>query len=525
MQETKISLDVYRDPWVDANFVDGHKERLSLHDCIVKAKDIKSLYIADAKFALDHAVPYTMLTLILARVFMPNQDNKLEMLETDSFDIDKIDAYIADCEKNGISFDVFDEHRPFLQNSDYQKFLESKPKSKTVGMLEPLMVSGNNTVFYHNRQYNTNGQPVQDTLRMTPSQFIVSVARNYMYHNGSGQSCATGYAPANPPLHCIIHGRNLYETLIISIPRNLCGVPLWERRFDMTVPEITERYGHLDYISAAFLPTVSIRFAETEDGKVKSIWYSGNIYKERDKEKPNEFADMFKVKSETAMNMLFLKSNKKTTEDGAAEYYPAGMNQTADITTTKMQIMQSFDKTGDPGFMESAIEEGLIGTNFQFVIYGGLLTATGIEPFGTVFDIPIPAVLLKPEVTVQVKRIVKYVEIAASQLHKALHDMEREISMGNQLKESGTIRTIVRHFSEYACDELVPNENLHGTWIEQIIKEPTDKKVINICEDICFKAREAFYSYRTNDIRVSSKYAVTLNKSLKGLLQGETVDD
>ncbi len=520
-EEIKLRLDVYRSPWIDANFVDGHRERLSLRDCIVKAKEIKSLFIADAKFALDNSVPYTILTLIIARVFMPSQDDKIEMLEADGFDIERIDAYISDCEKSGISFDVFDEHRPFMQDADYKRFLDSKSKSKTVGMIEPLMVSGNNTVFYHNRSFNTNGRwSAQDTLRMSPPQFIASVARNYMYHNASGQSCGTGYTPSNPPLHCIIHGRNLYETLIISIPRNLCGVPLWERRYDMTVPEIVERYGHLDYISAAFLPTVSIRFAETEDGKVKSIWYYGNVYKEKDKEKPKYFTDMFRVKSETAMNALFLKSNKAAAEGEDAVYYPVGMNQTADVTATKMQIMQSFDKTGDEDFIESAIEEGLLGTNFQFVIYGGLLTQQGVEPFGTVFDIPIPAILLKPQVSTQVRKLISYVDAATSNLLRCLCDMEREITRGNQLKASGAIRTIVRHFSEYACDELVPSEFIHGTWVERLAEDPTDKTVIDICEDIYFKAQEAFYSYRASDIRVAFKYAAIFDKFLQGLLPG-----
>ena len=296
----EIHLDVYRDPWINAVYHNGHTEVLSMRDCFAQAMDIKFLYIEGANYALDNTVPYTLMTMMLGRIFHPKQDDKLSMLEGGSgFDMRRIDQYIEECRRSGISFDVFDKTRPFLQDPDYKKrqnpkvtqdetIQKNKNGTTTVGILDPLMVSGNNTVFYHNKNYDTDGAPVQDILFMTPPQFIVSVARNHMYHNWSGGSCSTGYTPSQPPLHCIIHGKNLFETLIISIPKNLCGLPLWERRYDMTIPEIIEQCGHLDYISAALLPTTSIRFGEIKDGTVKNIFYCGNIYKEKKKEKGGE---------------------------------------------------------------------------------------------------------------------------------------------------------------------------------------------------------------------------------------------
>ena len=524
--KTNISLNIYTEPWIDANLINGHKERLSIRDCFVRAKEIYSLFIEDAQYALDNTVPYTMLTLILARTFMPGQDEKLEMLKEDGFDIESIDDYILSCEQKGISFDVFDEINPFLQDAKYQTRQDKKPKTQTVGRLEPFMVSGNNTVFYHSRDFNTNGKPVQDTLRMTPPQYIASVARNYMYHNSSGNSCGTGYSPANPPLHCIIHGRNLYETLILSIPKNLCGVPLWERKYDMTVPEIIKEYGHLDYISAAFLPTVSIRFGEIEDAKVKSIWYRGSIYKDKDKEKekPKEFIAEYRVKSETGMNMLFLKSSKKSSDSDEDVYFPAMLTTKADLTSTILQIMQAVDRTGDKDFIEKAREEYLLNDKFQFVVYGGILSTTDTEPFSTTFNIPIPAALLDDKVNGYVKEIAKCIEYALTRLQMNLLSMEREICRGSVQKESGTIRTITRHFAEYACDQLVPNAFLHDTWIEKITKEPTDEILGEICADICFKAEEAFYSYRANDIRIVTKYAAYLSRALKEVSQGADAD-
>lgn len=510
-----IHLDVYRDPWIDAICQDGHTERLSLRDCLVRSKDIKSLYIKDAIYALDNTVPYTLLTMVISRVFHPDQDDKLDMLTDDGFDMEQIDLYIQSCESNGVSFDVFDETHPFLQDPEYKKWQKVKADKKsnglaTVGILEPMMVSGNNTVFYHNKNYDTNGDSVQDTLFMTPPQFIASVARNHMYHGSSGGSCGTGYVPSQPPLHCIIHGKDLFETLVISIPENLCGVPLWERRYDMSIPEIIDQYGHLDYISAALLPTTSIRFGEVENGIVKNIFYYGSLYQGKDKEKPKEFINLFRIQAETGINLM-LKGRKKK---AGIEYAPIGLGNCADLTSTVLQILQNFDSTGDRRFIQEALDEDSLNGPFQFVVYGGKLSASGVEPYSVTWNIPIPEALMDTTVSMYVKGIAAYVETASNLLLRELLNLERDIQSGKKLKESGAVRTIVRHFSEYACDQLIPNTMLHGTWVEQIILDPTEEKQKEIIEQIETMILKAYYSYRTRDILSSAKHAAYLQMGL-----------
>ena len=504
-----MQLDVYRDPWIDAQYTDGHIDRLSLRECIAQSRDIQFLFIQDAKYALDNTVPYTLLTMIVGRVFKSDQDEKLEMLENGKFNIEQIDNYIETCKQKGVSFDVFDEKRPFLQDPEYKE----RPNIKTnitVGILEPFMISGNNTVFYHNKDYDTNGGPLEKELFMTPAQFIASIARNHMYHNSSGQSCGTGYVPSQPPLHGMIHGKNLFETIVLSLPRDLCGVPLWERRYDMTVPEIIAAYGRLDYLSAAFLPTISIRFGDVDGQNVKTIFYLGNIYKNKDSEKPKEYTKLFYVPTKTGMN-LFLKERKVQEE---SEFVPIGMNGGADLTATVLQIMQNFNHTNDVKFISEAIDEGLLAGPFQLTVYGGKLIGTGTEPQSMMLRVPVPAALMHADVSRYVKGIATYAELASSKLRGNLLKLEREIQSGKKLQESGAVKTIVRHFSEYACDQLTMSQLRSNTWIEQIIQEPTDEKQQEIFQQIRNKAMESYYSYRTNYILYSAKYAAQLTMDL-----------
>lgn len=504
-----MRLDVYHDPWIDAQYTNGCTDCLSLRECLEQSRDIQFLSIQDAKYALDNTVPYTLLTMIVGRVFMPNQDEKLMMLEDGKFNIEKIDGYVDTCIEKGVSFDVFDEKRPFLQDPKYNERQNVKA-DVTVGILDPFMVSGNNTVFYHNKDYDTDGKPVEDRLFMTPAQFIASVARNHMYHNPSGQSCGTGYAPSQPPLHGIIHGKNLFETIVISLPRDLCGVPLWERRYDMTVPEIIKEYGCLDYLSAAFLPTTSIHFGDADDENVKTIFYLGNIYKNKDKEKPKEYTQLFYVPSKTGMNLL-LKERKKKEE---TEFVPVSMNGGADLTATVLQIMQNFDHTNDAKFISEAMDEDLLSGPFQLTVYGGRLVGTGVEPQSMMLRVPVPAALMNANVSKYVKGIAAYAEIASYKLRDSLLKLEREVQSGKKLQESGAVKTIVRHFSEYACDQLTMGQLAHNTWIEQVVQEPTDEKQQEILQQIRNKAMESYYSYRTNYILYSAKYAAQLTMDL-----------
>ena len=509
MQKETIHLDVYRDPWIDAKLLDGCEEKLSLRDCLEKANSIKSLSINDAHFDLDSTVPYTLLTIILGRVFAPSRDNKLDMLENGKFDLAAVDEYIASCESKGISFDVFDSKRPFLQDPEIRK----EAKFSTVGILDPLMVSGNNTVFYHNRNYNTCGMAVEDTLSMSPECFIASVARNHMYHNASGQGCATGYSPSQPPLHGLLHGKNLHETLVLSIPNNLYGIPLWERPYNMTVPELTQRCGNLDYISAAFLPTTSIRFNEISQGKVKSILYCGNIYKEpgREKQKPKEFTSQFYSKGNTGFN-LFLRKVKVKKEE---TILPLTMNTSGgDFTPTILQLMQNYGSIGDQEFITEALDEELLNGPIRLVVYGGILSSNSDEPQTMCFDMDLLPEMLDLDTAQYIKNIASFIKAASENLRYCLLGLEQETQHGAP-NESGAVKTIVRHFTEYACDQLVPKTNLHDTWIERIASQPTKMVQQEIFDEIQIWAKSVFRSYRTNHILLASKYMRILDSMLK----------
>ena len=512
--DKKNHLNVYYDPWINAVYCDEHEGVLSLRDCLVQSRDIKSLYIKGAQYALDQTVPYTLLTMLLARVFHPDHDEKFDMFDDGSFDVDKVDDYIRTCEKHGISFDVFDDNRPFLQDPDYKKWKKSetstaknKKETSTVGILDPLMVSGNNTVFYHNKNYNTGGEAVEDTLYMTLPQFIASVARNHMYHNASGQSCGTGYTPSQPPLHCIIHGKNLFETLVISIPPNAHGVPLWERRYDMTISEIESIDNEsLDYLSAALLPTTSIHFGEVENGVVKNIYYNGNIYKDKKKEtlKPKEFTSKFFVKEDTGINHFLLRNKKD-------KIYPLVLNETMDISMTTIQIVKNCDMTGDISFIkELEIDSSIL----DYVIYGGKLSSNSDEPQSIVMSIPIPTALIK-ENGKSLKRIASYGEYATWCLKSNLIALEQAIQNdnGQTTKESGAVWTITRHFSEYTSDQLT---KLHkGTWLYRLVNSSSEETVKEIIEEINKKAMDSFYSYRSKYILQTAIYASKLHYGLR----------
>ena len=211
------------------------------------------------------------------------------------------------------------------------------------------------------------------------------------------------------------------------------------------------------------------------------------------------------------MHLLIKEMKKKN----GTEPIPIGMGDSADFTSTKLQIMQNFDSTNDREFIKTAIEEDLLDGPFQFVIYGGKLAGTGVEPQSMLLNIPFPMALLNNDVCQYVKGIAAYVEVASVLLLKALLKLEKDIQNGEEVKASGAVRTITRHFSEYACDQLTKNKLVHDTWLEQIIQNPTDEKKKEIIELVQDKVMESYYSYRTKYILSSAKYAAQLQRELR----------
>ena len=147
-------FNVLYEPWMGVVDMDGNETLVGLRDYLVNAH----LYKCSAEnkqFAVLRRLQQRLAETFVMDIFGINIDTEAALINAGHFDADEIDAYIRNCENSGVSFDLFDENRPFMQTDKitYEKVFKNKA-SGPVAAINPRMGSGNNKVFFNNVNVN-----------------------------------------------------------------------------------------------------------------------------------------------------------------------------------------------------------------------------------------------------------------------------------------------------------------------------------------------------------------------------------
>lgn len=143
-------FNILYEPWMGVIDMNGNETQVGLRDYLVNAH----LYKCSAEnrqFAVLRRLQQRLAETFVMDIFGLNIDTETSLLDTGYFDAKKIDTYIKQCKESGVSFDLFNENRPFMQTDKktFEKIFKSK-KSVSVATINPRMGSGNNKVFFNN---------------------------------------------------------------------------------------------------------------------------------------------------------------------------------------------------------------------------------------------------------------------------------------------------------------------------------------------------------------------------------------
>ena len=108
-------FSVMHDPWIPVLWQNGNKSLVGIRDCLVHADEIKSIQDVSRLNILNYTI-HSFLIDMAQDMFQPHDiDDILDLFDKGKFGTKKIDAYINMCEASGVSFDMFDSERPFMQ--------------------------------------------------------------------------------------------------------------------------------------------------------------------------------------------------------------------------------------------------------------------------------------------------------------------------------------------------------------------------------------------------------------------------
>lgn len=200
MKESYLLLE---EPWIPAVDFDGKRQFFGIRPLLEKAHTLRA--VSDASPLVEYGL-YRLLCVFLMDALRPEDEESLaELLDEGQFDMAAIDAYIALCRKEGMTFDLFDEERPFLQ-TPYRKEWDKAPKPAS--MLDYAVPNGNNHTHFDHRSNQDIALSYDHAARLLPAVLLFCTAGVQGYPSGVNGA---------PPYFTLIQGENLFETLAFSL--------------------------------------------------------------------------------------------------------------------------------------------------------------------------------------------------------------------------------------------------------------------------------------------------------------------
>lgn len=256
------SFNVLDQAWIPVVTADGREEQLGIRETLARAHELREISSASP---LEEYSLYRFLGLFLMDALRPESETDIEdLLDAGRFDETAIEDYIALCRSEGVSFDLFDEERPFLQ-SRYDPAIDGEPKPVTV--LDFTRANGNNHTHFDHAP--------KDAALFAPDTAARLLLTMYLFCTAAAQGYPSG-VNASPPYYGVIQGNNLFESLVLTLlPCDSIGIqfdspPVLWRRTAPVVPK--QEIGKTSWLHGMLFPTRRIHLVPNEDGTVSSVY-------------------------------------------------------------------------------------------------------------------------------------------------------------------------------------------------------------------------------------------------------------
>lgn len=262
-----MMFDIRTEPWIPVQVMaTGEVREVGLRELLEQAQEYRQISGANA---METFGVYRFLSVLLLRIYQPQDwERKYEMLEEGRFVMERVEDYFNQCELDGISFDLFDAKRPFMQAEPNAAF-DTEKTIKSIASLDGTRASGNNSIHYdHTLEINAE---------MTAAQAMRSLLASQIF-----STAMSGGYPSNvygaPPMFFLPEGRNLFETLVLSMPTaktSDMGKPVWENPREI-IPK--EDVASAKQLYGMLFPARRIRLCPPTDGKVRLMYYQPGLH-------------------------------------------------------------------------------------------------------------------------------------------------------------------------------------------------------------------------------------------------------
>lgn len=257
------SFNVLDESWIPVVTLEGDKELLGIRETLRRAPELKEISVVSP---LEEFSVYRFLSVFLMDALRPKRTSAIKnLLKQGKFDMEKIEDYISLCESEGVSFDLFDEKRPFMQSA-YVKEWDKEPKP--VCSIDCFLPSGNNHLHFEHGCVGEKSIPLDKAARLLLAiqQFCTAGAQGYP----SGVN-------ASPPYFGVVKSENLFEILAYTLlPLQSIEIPFDEPPVIWREGEPVESkrtVGQTSWLRGMLFPARRVSLIPPSDGEMISRIY------------------------------------------------------------------------------------------------------------------------------------------------------------------------------------------------------------------------------------------------------------
>ncbi len=254
--------NVLKEPWIKTEDFEGNFKRYGIIDLLAKAQSIKAITYASP---LEEFSVYRLLNVFLMDALRPETiDDIQDLLDNGNFDSDRIQEYVKQCLEEGVSFDLFDENRPFMQgfpNKNYEK------DSRSVNYLDYSIPTGNNAVHFDH---------LESDHAVEYADILPKIIACQLFATAGVQGFPSSINGA-PPYFSIVVGNSLFETLIyMMVPIEEISISFdnpkvyWRNKQEIIPKETVTR---TSWLYGMLYPARRIRCIHDEDGRVRDVYF------------------------------------------------------------------------------------------------------------------------------------------------------------------------------------------------------------------------------------------------------------
>lgn len=265
-----MKYDVLTEPWITVVTLDGKTEETGIRGFFEKAHLYRDV-VFDSPLEV-YAVQRMLIAFLMDAYSPERARDRKKLLQKGRFDMEVIDRYIVDCRAEGVTFDLFDKERPFMQ-APYDAELD-EGKSKPAANLFFSVPNGTKHIHFN---HSLEGDHI-----FTPAQCLrgILALQVFAIPDGSGYRYSVNGGIC---YFVLISGKNMFEQLVLNMlskdeskPMTWDDPPVAWRDTSKLIPDSV--YADVSILCGMTWQPRRITLIPDEDGMIREIHYKKGRY-------------------------------------------------------------------------------------------------------------------------------------------------------------------------------------------------------------------------------------------------------